>query len=69
MQVEFGSNLANYLLNFCVNNPKIDCVIIGVNNAEQLISNVSSISKDFQLPILNNYISNNILIPANWPKN
>ena len=63
--------LAGHLLNFCLKNPSIDKIVIGVNHASQLASNISQLNlfstdfnwSEFQLS------DESILLPYNWPKN
>ena len=62
--------LAGQLLNFCMRNPSIDKIVIGVNQASQLASNISHLNlsstdlnwSEFQLS------DESILLPYNWPK-
>jgi len=61
--------LSGALLYFCTNNPMIDQVIMGVNDANQLGQNIKSI---LSAPLMNwspfENISDEILLPFNWPK-
>jgi len=57
------------LLEFVLDKTFIDKVIIGVENVEQLRQNINNINDAPQLPSLKNIITENILIPARWPKN
>ena len=56
------------LLSFCINQDFIDRVVLGVNNQEQLLKNVNSISEAKPLPELNINIPHEILMPSMWPK-
>jgi aryl-alcohol dehydrogenase-like predicted oxidoreductase len=60
--------LPGRLLNFVINKPFIDKVIIGVENSQQLKQNIRELEKASSLPELDMKISNNILIPSRWPK-
>jgi aryl-alcohol dehydrogenase-like predicted oxidoreductase len=57
------------LLEFVLDKTFIDKVIVGVENVEQLKQNINNINDAPQLPSLKNIITENILIPARWPKN
>jgi aryl-alcohol dehydrogenase-like predicted oxidoreductase len=56
------------LLKFALIKPFIDKVIIGVNNAEHLKHNVETLTLAEDLPLFSLTPSDNILIPAKWPK-
>jgi aryl-alcohol dehydrogenase-like predicted oxidoreductase len=62
--------LAGYLLNFCFKNPSVDKIVIGVNQASQLASNISQLNSSF--PDLDwsefQLSDESILLPYNWPK-
>lgn len=60
-------NLPGALLNFALNQPFIDYVIIGVENNEQFIQNLDSLTTFDPLPELPTTIPESILIPSNWP--
>ena len=60
--------LAGMLLKYCLEKDFIDKVIIGVNTLEQLRDNIQSINVAETLPDLNYHITNEVLIPSNWPK-
>lgn len=66
--------LASSLLSFCLSQPEIDKVVIGVITSEQLKLNLSLLSKgqeiEKQLSSLRNQFDFNEekLIPFNWPK-
>lgn len=60
--------LAGMLLKYCLEKDFIDKVIIGVNTLEQLKDNIDSINVAETLPHLNYTITEEILIPSNWPK-
>lgn len=61
-------NLPGALLNFVLEKPFVDCVIIGVENRKQFIENLESIPMLERLPDLEQNISESILTPSNWPK-
>lgn len=60
-------NLPAALLNFVINKPFIDKVIIGVETNDQLISNLHGISMNEELPELSLIIPEHILNPSTWP--
>lgn len=60
-------NLQGALLNFVLEQPFIDTLVMGVENSEQFIQNLNSVSKADILPELNKNISESILMPSNWP--
>jgi len=61
--------LAAQLLQYVLNKPFIDHVVIGINTKDQLIENIENSSKNtFQLEKHNIVIPENILTPSNWPK-
>jgi aryl-alcohol dehydrogenase-like predicted oxidoreductase len=62
-------NLSGSLLRFVAEQPFIDKVIVGVENINQLKTNLDTIETSEQLPWLKQIISDNILIPSGWPKN
>lgn len=65
-----AETLSGALLYFCMDNPLIDRVVVGVNNAGQLEQNLASLrtvhpiadGKNFQLD------DESILLPYHWPK-
>lgn len=63
-----SKNLPGALLNFVLDQPFVDRVIIGVENSQQFIENLKSIPMLEPLPDLEQKISESILIPSNWPK-
>lgn len=62
-------NLPGALLNFVLNQPFIDTVIVGVENRKQFIQNLESVTMFDTLPELHQEFSESILVPSNWPKN
>lgn len=56
------------LLKFAIEKPFIDKVIIGVENEQQLIANLTGVDNAPSLPQLDRKVSDNILIPSRWPK-
>lgn len=61
-------NLPAALLNFVLNQPFIDRVIVGVENSRQFTQNLENNAMFDSLPKLHQKISESILIPSNWPK-
>jgi len=62
----YGDNLPKLLLKYCLNQEGIDKVIIGVNNANQLLSNLNYSSVKGTLPDLLYDLPDEILIPSKW---
>lgn len=63
-------NLNAALLQFVTNNKYIDKVILGIENAEQLVQNFQNLNVKSSIPNIDNYsIDEEILLPKNWPKN
>lgn len=65
---ESNSSLTGLLLNHCLDKSFIDRVILGVNNLNQLKSNMDSLNSSEQINIDCTEVSENILMPSNWPK-
>jgi aryl-alcohol dehydrogenase-like predicted oxidoreductase len=65
-----NSLLAATCLNFCVNNPFIDIVVIGINNTTQLSANLSGLMTALPEVEYDDFILNDesILLPYLWPK-
>ncbi|MCC5908765.1 MAG: aldo/keto reductase [Balneolaceae bacterium] len=61
-------NLPGALLNYVIEQPFADRVIIGVDNRRQLVENLKSLSSEEKLPDLEAEISDDIIIPHKWPK-
>lgn len=68
-QLQQNNNLNGKLLKFVLKKPYIDKVIIGVENERQLVDNIIDLESKLDLPELQSEITDNILIPAKWPKN
>lgn len=60
-------NLPGALLNFALSQPFIDKVIMGVENNDQFIENLDSLTTFDPLPELKIKIPESILMPSNWP--
>lgn len=60
------SNLAGELLGFALKNTWSDAVIMGVENVEQLASNIESQRSVSGLPFFDKSFSDSILAPSNW---
>lgn len=63
---QYGDQLPNLLLKYCLSQNFIDYVIIGVNNKKQLELNLSVLDTKDSLPEINNDIPEKILIPSKW---
>jgi len=61
-------NISGALLHFVVAKPFIDKVIIGVENAEQLLINIRDMKLGIELDKNTINIPEQILMPSNWPK-
>lgn len=63
-------DLPGLLLRWVTSQNFVDKVIIGVNDSKQLIENIKSISSNIKSSLPNYYfeVSDNILMPSNWPK-
>jgi aryl-alcohol dehydrogenase-like predicted oxidoreductase len=66
--VQNNESVSGSLLKYVLEKPFIDKVIIGVEDARQLQQNLDAIDSGSALPIIDVEISENILMPANWPK-
>ena len=55
------------LLKFCLTNPYIDRVVVGVNNHQQLVQNVKSLTRSAVLDIDIPLFPREILLPTYWP--
>jgi len=64
-----NKNLAGSLLKFVAEQPFIDKVIIGVENCNQLKVNLETLENSSRLDKLKVILSNNIILPYEWPKN
>lgn len=60
-------NLQGALLNFVLEQPFIDTLVMGVENSDQFIENLESITKADTLPKLEKDLPATILTPSNWP--
>lgn len=70
LQKEYDDKLPGFLLNYCIKQEFIDCVIFGVNNLSQLKMNIDLIgnSYNFDKKITFSEISEEIIIPSKWNK-
>jgi aryl-alcohol dehydrogenase-like predicted oxidoreductase len=67
-QFSSDNELSGALLYFCVSNPFIDKVIIGINNVDQLTSNITELNSVRQSTWKDYGINDNsILLPYKWP--
>ena len=55
------------LLNFVIEKPFVDKVIVGVENHRQFIQNITGLHLNSALPELHTEISESILNPSKWP--
>jgi len=56
------------LLAFVIKHPLIDHVIVGVENSDQLVENLTMLVHAEPLPELDSKLSEKILMPSNWPE-
>ena len=61
-------NVSGALLHFVASKPFIDKVIIGVENAQQLLINIRDMKLGIELDKNTTSIPEQILTPSNWPK-
>jgi aryl-alcohol dehydrogenase-like predicted oxidoreductase len=69
LQQQYGDQLSQYLLQYVISRDFIDVVVLGVENQQQLQSNIMDLenTKDSLKPPANP-ISETILMPSMWPK-
>lgn len=60
-----GLSIAEIALNYNLNNPNLDGVLIGVDNVEQLLANISSV-KDVTIDLNIEVKEKELLNPVNW---
>jgi len=65
---EKNISIESACLNYVYKNKNIDCVIVGVENNNQLLDNINAIDKNLNLKILDKFKINDekILLPFNW---
>lgn len=61
-------NLQGALLKFVLQQPFVDTLVMGVENSEQFIQNLNSVSEADELPKMDKNITESILVPSNWPR-
>lgn len=61
-------NISGALLHFVAAKPFIDTIIIGVENAQQLLINARDLQLGIELQKNTTWIPADILMPSNWPK-
>lgn len=61
-------NISGALLHFVAAKPFIDTIIVGVENAQQLLINTRDLKLGIELEKNTTDIPEQILVPANWPK-
>lgn len=62
------NTLSGSLLKFVLEKDFVDKVVIGVENSIQLRNNLDQIPTSLPLPELNFELSEQVIIPSNWPK-
>jgi len=68
LQDEHGDKLSGALLDFVLKKDFIDAVIIGVENAGQLVQNIENLKMTEPISIEIPNIPDSILVPSLWPK-
>lgn len=68
LQNTHSNQLAQYLLNYVLQQDFIDKVVIGVQSKEQLSQNISELDYNVHIKDLDIVLSEKILNPALWPK-
>lgn len=68
LQENYSSNLGGTLLKYVLEQPYIDKVILGLENANQLEENIKGLEVADSLDSLLNYFPEEKLMPMNWPK-
>jgi aryl-alcohol dehydrogenase-like predicted oxidoreductase len=63
-----GDYLPGMLLRYCLENPSIDKVIIGVNTLKQLIENLNLFPEAKPLNPLDTQLNEEITTPSKWPE-
>jgi len=61
-------NISGALLHYAASRSFIDKVIVGVENAQQLLINIRDMQLGIELETVNTDIPEQILMPSNWPK-
>jgi len=65
---EQTTNISGALLHYVTAKPFIDKVIIGVENAQQLLANISNLASGIELETNRQQVPDQILMPSFWPK-
>jgi aryl-alcohol dehydrogenase-like predicted oxidoreductase len=68
LQNRFGSSLSGVMLKYVLNKEFIDRVVIGVQNAEQLLVNLVEVKASPEIKPLNKRFSEQVIVPSNWKK-
>lgn len=68
LQTNLKSNLSASLLKYVIEQPFIDKVILGIENAKQLEENINGLSTASELKSLNKQFSDKLVMPMYWPK-
>ncbi|NRF39188.1 aldo/keto reductase [Pedobacter foliorum] len=67
LQSEYKNNLSRVLLKYVLSLDFIDCIIMGVENKEQLSLNIENVNTAQSISDCKERISDLILMPVNWP--
>jgi aryl-alcohol dehydrogenase-like predicted oxidoreductase len=68
IQTSLKSNLSASLLNYVIEQPFIDKVILGIENAKQLEENINGLATASKLKPLATNFSGRLVMPMHWPK-
>ena len=68
LQLKYGQNLSNMLLNYVLNKDFVDVTVIGIETKDQLLQNVEKVGLVNNDEYCRYKISENILQPFMWPK-
>lgn len=67
LQINYKDNLSEVLLKYVLSLDFVDVVIMGVDNENQLKSNLININAAYHLPPNDFNFSDSVLMPSNWP--
>lgn len=68
LQITCKNNLSSSLLKYAIEQPFIDKVILGVENASQLEENINGLAMGSELKPLTAQFPEQLIMPMHWPK-
>jgi aryl-alcohol dehydrogenase-like predicted oxidoreductase len=68
LQTTFKNNLSASLLKYVIEQPFVDKVILGIENANQLEENINGLETAMDLKPLSKQFSDQLVMPMHWPK-